>query len=134
MTFKVLNQAQMLFLCYGSQPLPKQYYKVFKYLDFSRDLLQYGTNNKFAIAIESHRVVGIVKIMAQDNESWLSYVSVHPDAKRKGVAKSLLNFTFETFKDKPLLLSRYSEEGLQYLKPFIDKKQKQYKNIYFNEQ
>lgn len=83
MTFKVLNQAQMLFLCYGSQSLPKQYYKAFKYLDFSRDLLQYRINNKFVIAIDSHKVVGIVKITPQENENWLSYVSVHPDAKEK---------------------------------------------------
>jgi len=132
MNFKVINQTQMKILCYGSGQLPKPYYKDFKYLNFNLDLLNYNSNNIFVLAIDKHKVVGIVKIMPQENENWLSYITVHPNSRRKGIAIQLLTYVFETFKNKPLLLSNYTEQGLIYLKPFIDKHKEIYPNLYFN--
>jgi len=92
--------------------------------------------NYFACCFDDDLLVGVVKLKTGGSESvwhpgyknWLSYVSVDPDYKNKGIATKLLDLTFKFAAEKKInvLMSGYTQEGWDYIRDKVHLFAKEY--------
>lgn len=88
--------------------------KKYKYLDLGWNGI--GTDN-LVVALDNEKIAGILQIgkaPQQKNLYWMKFVTVHPDYRNQGIAKSLIREMFNYLSKIPeaeVELSTYEKEG-----------------------
>jgi len=105
---------------------------------------QNGQKNFYFTAFDGNKIVGVLKLKTEGSDSlrnpgyynWLSFCSVSKEYRGLGISENLIKnmFDFMTKKGiKDLLASGYTESGLKYLEPKLEKYSKK-NNINFKDE
>ncbi|MBX0310751.1 MAG: GNAT family N-acetyltransferase [Sulfurihydrogenibium sp.] len=133
MKIKTLKEEEM------AKVFEKSGYKDCAEIDFLcwNNIYEIGFSESFFFCVFSgDTLVGVAKLKTKGKDSicypgfynWLSFLSVKEGFKGKGISKILIDemFSFiEKEKLDHLLISGYTEDGFNYLKPYLNKKAKE---------
>jgi ribosomal protein S18 acetylase RimI-like enzyme len=94
------------------------------------------TEFNYFCAMDEDKIVGMLKFKTGGSESlwnpgynnWVSFISVDPEYRNRGIAKKLIRMLFEFANENKysVLQSRYSDDGLKYIKKEFNKVASEY--------
>lgn len=129
-----VNKTNIVYMKYD-EILDKYYSKKkFGNIKYFSTSWMYNDKKDFFVFIDNDTIYGMIEMQQspyEDNVIWISFVSIDPKYRNKGIATLLIEQGILLCKKrkKDLLLSSYTEMGSKYLQTTITKLQKKYPEV-----